>query len=169
MGESEVERAMELHDKLYNLRKKNGYTQSELAEILDVSRQSISTWELGTIKPSTSRLKKLSELYSVPLETLLNDGIEVQRHPRDIKESENLEEHSALSPFSKDEDKGKKKYRPTKRIIIIAVISAILIIAIGITGYSIAATNAAKEKTQLEALLNEEITVPSENSFDLTF
>lgn len=38
---------MELKDKLYNLRKKNGYTQSEIAEILEVSRQSVSNWELG--------------------------------------------------------------------------------------------------------------------------
>ena len=71
---------MELKDKLYNLRKKNGYTQSEIAEILEVSRQSVSNWELGTILPSTSRLKKLSNLYSVPLETLLDDGIEIPLH-----------------------------------------------------------------------------------------
>ena len=55
MGESEVERAMELHDKLYNLRKKNGYTQSELAEILDVSRQSIDVYKRqpGTVSSSS--------------------------------------------------------------------------------------------------------------------
>lgn len=33
---------MELHDRLHELRKKNGYTQAELAEKLGVSRQSIS-------------------------------------------------------------------------------------------------------------------------------
>lgn len=76
---------MKLKDKLYNLRKKNGYTQSELAEMLEVSRQSVSHWELGTIQPSTSRLKKLSKLYSVPLETLLNEEIEIQLHPMDTE------------------------------------------------------------------------------------
>lgn len=36
---------MKLHEKLYHLRKKKGLTQAELAEQLEVSRQSVSNWE----------------------------------------------------------------------------------------------------------------------------
>lgn len=38
---------MNFSEKLLTLRKKNGYTQAELAEQLQVSRQSVSKWELG--------------------------------------------------------------------------------------------------------------------------
>lgn len=42
---------MNFSEKLLTLRKKNGYTQAELAEQLQVSRQSVSKWELGTAQP----------------------------------------------------------------------------------------------------------------------
>lgn len=162
---------MELKDKLYNLRKKNGYTQSQIAELLEVSRQSVSNWELGTVLPSTSRLKKLSDLYSVPLETLLNEEIEIQLHPMDTEGQgiEKLEEQKALPVFLEGEEKSSQKRFPKKRAIVIAVIVTLLIIIIALFWYGMAAANAAKEMAQLEELSNEEITVPSENSFDLTF
>lgn len=65
---------MELHEKLHQLRKEKGLTQAELAEILNVSRQSISNWELGVIEPSIKRLKRLSQLYGVSLDYLVNEN-----------------------------------------------------------------------------------------------
>lgn len=38
---------MQFRDKLFQLRKKSGMTQTELAEALNVSRQAISKWEMG--------------------------------------------------------------------------------------------------------------------------
>ena len=43
---------MELKDKLLQLRKEKGMSQQELANELNVSRQSISKWELGKVNPS---------------------------------------------------------------------------------------------------------------------
>lgn len=51
----------------------------------------------------------------------------------------------------------------------VAVIIAILMIVIGILAYIIAVANTTKDKAQLEELSNEEISVPSENTFDLIF
>mgnify|MGYP001230576546 FL=1 len=68
---------MELHEKLHQLRKEKGLTQAEVAEILDVSRQSVSNWESGASMPSTNRLKALSTLYRVHLDCLLNDEDEL--------------------------------------------------------------------------------------------
>lgn len=65
---------MNLPEKLTYLRKQKGLTQSDLAETLNVSRQAISRWEVGTAAPSTDNLKMLSNLYGVSVDYLLNDN-----------------------------------------------------------------------------------------------
>jgi len=68
---------MNFSEKLLTLRKAKGMTQEQLAEKLDVSRQSISKWETGTTVPSSEKLIRLSKLYSVSLDVLTNDVIEL--------------------------------------------------------------------------------------------
>ncbi|MBR0144544.1 MAG: helix-turn-helix transcriptional regulator [Clostridia bacterium] len=62
-----------LSEKLYELRRKAGLSQEELAERLDVSRQAVSKWESGTARPDVDRLQALSRFYGVPMEALLSD------------------------------------------------------------------------------------------------
>ncbi|MDY4195850.1 MAG: helix-turn-helix transcriptional regulator [Peptoniphilaceae bacterium] len=64
---------MKLQNKLVQLRKKNGMSQLELAEALDVSRQAISKWELGTAIPTLDNLVFISKLYGVSVDYLVND------------------------------------------------------------------------------------------------
>ena len=64
---------MILADKIIDLRKKNGWSQEELAEKLGVSRQAVSKWENGTSDPSTSNLCALAKLYGIPVEELLHE------------------------------------------------------------------------------------------------
>ena len=68
---------MNLATKLVTLRKQKGLTQMDLAEQLNVSRQAISRWEVGSAVPSTDNLKELSVLYEVTLDYLMNDDIDV--------------------------------------------------------------------------------------------
>ena len=56
---------MILADKLIDLRKKNGWSQEELAEKLDVSRQAVSKWEGAQSIPDMSKIIQLSELFGV--------------------------------------------------------------------------------------------------------
>ncbi len=63
-------------NKLAKLRKEAGYTQEQLAEMLDVSRQSISKWESDAAYPETEKLIKLGELYGCSMDYLLKDGVE---------------------------------------------------------------------------------------------
>ena len=67
---------MILADKLIELRKKNGWSQEELAEKLDVSRQSISKWESAQSIPDMSRILRLSEIFGVSTDYLLKDELE---------------------------------------------------------------------------------------------
>jgi transcriptional regulator with XRE-family HTH domain len=64
---------MKLHEKLFKLRKENGMTQDDLAEKLDISRQAISRWEMGTALPDVINILHLSKLYGVSTDYLLND------------------------------------------------------------------------------------------------
>ena len=67
---------MKLDEKLVSLRKENGLTQLKVAEELDISRQAISRWESGVAMPSPENLRRLCELYSVPLDYLINENSE---------------------------------------------------------------------------------------------
>ena len=78
---------MGLNDKLYKLRKEKGLTQSDLADKLGVSRQSVSNWEVGSVVPSTKRLKDLSHLYGVPLNYLLDEDSSEEQEVVPLKET----------------------------------------------------------------------------------
>ena len=64
---------MTFAEKLLELRKREGYSQEELANKLDVSRQAISRWEMGTSVPDSNNVLQLSKLFSVSTDYLLND------------------------------------------------------------------------------------------------
>ena len=66
---------MELNDRLYELRKNNNWSQEELAEKLDVSRQTISKWESNKAIPELEKLIKLSEIYNITLDELVKGEI----------------------------------------------------------------------------------------------
>ena len=67
---------MILADKIIELRKKSGWSQEELAEKMDVSRQSISKWEGAQSVPDMGRIVRLSELFGVSTDYLLKDDME---------------------------------------------------------------------------------------------
>lgn len=69
---------MELGKQIYELRKKANLSQEQLAEKVDVSRQTISKWELGETAPDIKQAQVLSQVFSVSLDELTgNDTKEV--------------------------------------------------------------------------------------------
>ena len=66
---------MTFAEKLYYLRTENNYSQETLAGLLNVSRQAISKWELGTTLPETDKLIAIGELFGVSIDSLLVDSI----------------------------------------------------------------------------------------------
>lgn len=67
---------MILADKIIDLRKKAGMSQDELAELMDVSRQSVSKWEGKQSVPDLNKILKLSEIFGVTTDYLLKDDFE---------------------------------------------------------------------------------------------
>lgn len=67
---------MILADKIINERKKNGWSQEELAEMLSVSRQSVSKWESAQSVPDLQKILKMAEIFGVSTDYLLKDELE---------------------------------------------------------------------------------------------
>lgn len=68
---------MRMGDKIQQHRKKHGWSQSELAEKIDVSRQTVSKWELGETMPDTENVLKLCALFEIEAGALLNDACDL--------------------------------------------------------------------------------------------
>lgn len=68
---------MNIGEKITKLRKNSNITQKELADLLNVSRQSISRWELGVSYPETDKLIKLSKILNCSIDYLLNDNHQI--------------------------------------------------------------------------------------------
>ena len=66
---------MYFSENLTKLRKGKGWSQEDLADKLDISRQAVSKWEVGTSKPDIDNLMKLSKLFSKPIDELVNNKI----------------------------------------------------------------------------------------------
>lgn len=62
---------MEVKDVLKGLREKNGLTQDQMAQRVNVTRQAVSRWETGETQPNTELLKVLSREFDVSINTLL--------------------------------------------------------------------------------------------------
>ena len=67
---------MILADKIIDLRRKNGWSQEELASQLGVSRQSVSKWESSQSIPDLDRILKMSDIFGVSTDYLLKDDVE---------------------------------------------------------------------------------------------
>lgn len=66
---------MSLGNKILDLRKKKGLSQEQLGEMVDVTRQTISNWELGETSPNPEQLKLLSKVLNTSIDELLDNEI----------------------------------------------------------------------------------------------
>lgn len=62
---------MSISERLHELRKQAGYSQEQVAEMLEISRQAVSKWESGQGKPEIDNIVKLTEIYNVSADYIL--------------------------------------------------------------------------------------------------
>lgn len=67
---------MNLGKKLINLRKQEKMTQEKFAETIGVTRQTISNWELNTTKPDLNQIEKISKLFHISIDELLDNDVQ---------------------------------------------------------------------------------------------
>ena len=104
-------------DYLRRLRAENGLSQEKLAEKLGVSRQSVSKWEQGYAVPDTDNMMKLSKLYSISVDDILNCAQSpqkqtVQEQPeKEQPPREDAKAPAAVKPAAQPSLAAKKKIR----------------------------------------------------------
>ena len=74
---------MTFGEKLASIRKQANMTQNDLAEKLDISRQAITKWERGKGFPDIDNLQKLSAIFSVSIDELINYKVETIKYEAD--------------------------------------------------------------------------------------
>ena len=93
--DEKMEEVMILAEKIINLRKKNGWSQEELAEKLGVTRQSISKYEGAQSIPDLDKILKLSEIFGVTTDYLIKDELEEEEYaPSQMQENESESDRS---------------------------------------------------------------------------
>ena len=107
---------MKFNEKLIKLRKEKGLSQEELGYKLNVTRQTVSKWELGQTTPEMDKLLELSKMFGISVDELLDNTKEIESQT------------------------GKNKANKSRKKTIIIVISVALVIFIllGILGMKIA-------------------------------
>ena len=99
---------MTLGEKLSKLRKEYNYTQEQLADILGVSRQSISKWESDITYPETDKLIELGKLFDCSMDYLLKEDVIEKNGAQASGFTEKVEEISRKVMTDKNKGKAKK-------------------------------------------------------------
>lgn len=74
---------MAIGNNLKKLRVNKGMTQKDLADSLNVSSQAVSRWENDEVEPDISTLSKLSSIFKVPVDAIINGNFEKKEEPKD--------------------------------------------------------------------------------------
>ena len=130
---------MILADKITNLRKKNGWSQEELAEKMQVSRQAVSKWEGAQTVPDLEKILALSRLFGVTTDYLLKDEIENEEFTDDLDRAPVKRVSLALAnEFLEWRRRAAKRIAAATLLCIVAVIPLLLLgAATEAPGYSV--------------------------------
>ena len=133
---------MKFGDKLIELRKKNGYSQEELAEKLGVSRQSVSKWESNNTYPETDKIIQIANLFDCSMDDLINDKItDVESSLRKNKNNFNNVWDSLLEFITNTVNMfSKMKFSEGLKCVIEMIILSLILGLIGKIGCSIASS-----------------------------
>lgn len=159
---------MECCKKLIRLRKQRGLTQQELAEAVDVSRQAISKWELGTASPTVESLRSLSLFYGVPVDLLLDGELDLP-DPSEVTPKEppqqnkgSSAEENPLGNEIKKEIAGLKKW-------VIALAAIVAVLALAVAACMVGTLQEGSDAIPINELEQEYVGFALDGEFDYTW
>ena len=124
------------HEKLKMLRKKQGFTQKEVADLVHVERVRYTNWESGKREPNFENLSMLACIFNVSIDFLLSEYLEVSKErclkfEKEIKEGEKKKilEEDELKDFCKklprsefeDSERAKRVAIKAMRVVLLAL------------------------------------------------
>ena len=112
------------------LRKQKGFSQETLAQQLNVVRQTVSKWEKGISVPDAEMLNSLSELFEVPVSTLLGSTVEDQKTETDPRMEEIAKQLAILNEQLANQAVRKRKLGKRIFITISAVIVGFILLCV---------------------------------------
>ena len=133
---------MKLGDNILKLRKDCKLSQEQLAEKVDVTRQTISNWELGETSPNPEQLKLLSKSLNVSIDELLNNDIK----PVLVEKVSNTEKLAGLII----------KMLKVMGILFIVGFVAIILLSVFFGSRQSSKTEKTEQTVQLSCVLNNE-------------
>ena len=164
---------MTISEKIYILRRDAEMSQDELAEKLDVSRQSVSKWESGRVLPDSAKILALSELFGVTTDFLLKDSEEFDSDlpvENDYFETASDELHAMQSDGNENTAEFKavtdtvsvnrKKKGKTGKKIVAAVLAVCLVAAAIIVPWKMGLLDSSKGGTNPLVITEEPIDYP---------
>ena len=107
---------MKFNEKLIELRKKQGLSQEELGYKLDVTRQTVSKWELGETTPEMAKLVEISKIFNVSVDELTNDS-EITTNVNPIIEGQPIQDK-----------------KPKDKKVLIIIVTLLILVIVGIVG-----------------------------------
>lgn len=141
-----------------SIRTERGISQETLAELLEVSRQTISKWENGQGRPSADSVAKLSEVFGIPAEAFLRDDwVPPEEKPPEIQVVEVPVEIKVEVPV---EVPRPRNYR------LLALLAAV-VLAAGVLIGTLLFRERPEESVSQSTLESEVIDVPSMGGIDL--
>ena len=122
-----------LNENLKTLRKEKGFSQEELAIRLNVVRQTISKWEKGLSVPDADMLLRISEVFEVPVQTLLGARIEAEVP----QQSELVEQLARINEqLAVKNRRARKIWRTIAGVLIGLAVATLLLIVLSMTAYT---------------------------------
>ena len=107
-----------LSENIKTLRKQKGYSQEQLAEQLNVVRQTVSKWEKGYSVPDAEMLEKIANLFEVPVSALL--GNEPIEHTETTDSSEVVKQLAILNEHLARQSQHKRRIISSLLIVLLA-------------------------------------------------
>lgn len=138
---------MKLSERLVELRKEKNLSQLELAEALNVSRQSVSLWENGSTTPSLDKLQFLAEFYDTTIDELFYS---VEEKPK-VQEQEGLPQVTEC------------KHR--RKLFLLCTAAVVIVLIVGVLITSIGHKDEIKEPIHMDEL--EGIVIETDRTQDI--
>lgn len=118
---------MILADKIIALRKENGWSQEELADKMNVSRQSVSKWESAASIPDINKIIELSKIFGVTTDFLIKDENKIEEYSKDDDSSIRKITLSEAETFMKTVKQTSKKFASAVTMCIISPVTLVVL------------------------------------------